>query len=261
MNYNTKTLDSDRCKRVRSILVSQPEKANGTSPYDNLTNNYNIKIDFIPFIEVEGVPELTLRKEEKLNLSNFTSVIFTSKNAIDNFFRVANEMRFDPKGFKYFCQFEVLANYLQIYIDYKKRNVFIGKKTIQDMAGYLKKHSKEKFLLPSSDILNSTTVDCLNKLGINWTRSCMYKTVSSDLSNLKDVSYDMLVFFSPLGIKSLFDNFPEFKQNDTRIAVYGSSTLEAVERRGLICDIKAPTVESTSMIMNIEKYVELSNKK
>lgn len=171
-------------------------------------------------------------------------------------------MRFTvPDDMKYFCQSEAVAYYLQKYVVYRKRKIYVGNRTFPELTKLIKKHKDEKFLLPSSDKLKDLIPEELNKLGVDWKRADLYRTVVSDLSDLEDVFYDILVFFSPSGIDSLFENFPDFKQNDTRIAVFGNSTIQAVEDRGLRVDIAAPTPETPSMTMALEKYIKETNKK
>lgn len=247
--------------KVKTILISQPEPKIENSPYAELEERLNVKIDFIPFIHVDGVESREVR-QQKIDLSKFTAIILTSRNAVDHFFRIADEMRFKiPNSLKYFCQSEAVAYYLQKYVVYRKRKIYVGQRTFQDLILNIKKHSSEKFLLPSSDVLKPVIPQQLDKIGIDWKRGVFYKTVVSDLSNLKDVFYDILVFFSPSGIKSLYENFPDYEQNDTRIAVFGNSTLSAAEEMGLRIDIKAPTPETPSMTMALENYIKAQNKK
>lgn len=247
--------------KVKTILVSQPEPSTDKpSPYFNLADKQKVKIDFRSFIHVEGESAREVRNQ-KIDFANFTAVIFTSRNAVDNYFRLAEEMRFKvPDDMKYFCQSEAVAYYLQKYVVYRKRKIYVGGRTFQDLVKQIKKHKDEKFLLPSADKLKPVVPEILNDLGVDWKRAIMYRTVVSDLSDLKDVYYDILVFFSPSGIESLFKNFPDFKQNDTRIAVFGNTTVKAVEERGLRVDIAAPTPETPSMTMALEKYIKNVNK-
>ncbi len=247
--------------KVKSILVSQPEPKTDNSPYATLASKQKVKIDFIPFIYVEGISASDFRKENRISPKDFRSVIFTSKNAIDHYFRVCEEMRIPINNeTKYFCISEAVAYYLQKYVIYRKRKIYYGYQTMGDLVSVLKKHKEENFLLPSSDVLKSDIPETLDKNKIKYTRAVLYKTVSSDLSHLKDVYYDILVFFSPEGIKSLFKNFPEFVQNETRIGAFGSTTCEAVEEAGLRLDIKAPTPEFPSMTKALEEYIKLANK-
>ena len=246
--------------KVKTILVSQPEPKVENSPYFDLQQKHKIKVDFRPFIHVEGVSAKDIRSQ-KIDLNNFTAIILTSKNAVDHFFRVADEMRYKvPEGLKYFCQSEAIAFYLQKYITYRKRKIYVGVKDFADMSNLIKKYKEEKFLLPASDQLNADAPITLNNLKVNWTQAIFYKTVMSDLSDLADVYYDVLIFFSPTGIKSLFKNFPSFEQNNTRIAVFGSTTQKEALDHDLRVDIMAPTPESPSMTMALEKYISKANK-
>ncbi len=247
--------------KVKTILVSQPEPKTETSPYFDLAEKQKVKVDFRSFIHVEGIDVKEVRSN-KIDLKNFTAIILTSRNAVDHFFRIAEEMRFTvPDSMKYFCQSEAVAYYLQKYVVYRKRKIYVGTRTFPELTKLIKKHKDEKFLLPSSDKLKPLIPSELNALKIDWTRADLYRTVVSDLSDLEDVFYDVLVFFSPSGIESLFENFPNFKQNNTRIAVFGNSTIKAVEDRGLRVDIAAPTPETPSMTMALEKYIKGINKK
>ncbi len=247
--------------KVRTILVSQPEPKMENSPYSRLIEKEKVKVDFRPFIHVEGVEAKSVR-QQKIDLNNHTAIILTSRNSVDHFFRIAEEMRFKvPDTMKYFCQSEAVAYYLQKYVVYRKRKIYVGKRNFSELVPLFKKYKDEKFLLPSSDTLKQIIPDTLNELGIDWKRGVFYKTVISDLSDLRDVYYDVLVFFSPSGIESLLKNFPDFEQNDTRIAVFGNSTVNAATDARLRIDIKAPTPETPSMTMALQKYITLANKK
>ncbi|RSK41837.1 uroporphyrinogen-III synthase [Mangrovimonas spongiae] len=247
--------------KVKTILVSQPEPKIENSPYFDLEEKQKVKIDFRPFIHVEGVPAKEVRKQ-KIDLSKYSAIILTSRNAVDHFFRVADEMRFKvPDSMKYFCQSEAVAYYLQKYVVYRKRKIYVGKRTFAELSPLIKKYKDEKFLLPTTDKLKPLVPEILDELGVDWMQGTFYKTVISDLSDLEHVFYDILVFFSPSGIESLFHNFPEFKQNNTRIAVFGNTTIKAVEERGLRVDISAPTPETPSMTMALDKYIKEANKK
>ena len=246
--------------KVKTILVSQPEPKVDNSPYFELQQKHKVKIDFRPFIHVEGVNAKEIRLQ-KIDLNNFSAIILTSKNSVDHFFRVADEMRYKiPEGLKYFCQSEAIAFYLQKYVVYRKRKIYVGQKDFIDLTTLLKKYKEEKFLLPASDQLNAEAKIILDNLKVNWTQAVFYKTVMSDLTDLSDVYFDILAFFSPTGIKSLFKNFPDFQQNNTRIAVFGSSTQKEALEHGLRVDIMAPTPEAPSMTMAIDKYIAKANK-
>ncbi|MEL1245599.1 uroporphyrinogen-III synthase [Flavobacterium sp. DGU11] len=246
--------------KVKTILVSQPEPKVDNSPYFEIQQKLKVKVDFRPFIHVEGVSAKDVRAQ-KIDLNNYTAIILTSKNSIDHFFRVAEEMRFKvPETLKYFCQSEAIAFYLQKYVVYRKRKIYVGQKDFTDLSPLIKKYKDEKFLLPASDQLNFDVPQTLNSLKVDWTPGTFYKTVMSDLSDLKDVYYDVLAFFSPTGIKSLFMNFPDFEQNNTRIAVFGLTTQKEALEHGLRVDIMAPTPETPSMTMALEKYIIKANK-
>ncbi|MBE7175359.1 MAG: uroporphyrinogen-III synthase [Mucilaginibacter polytrichastri] len=254
------SFDEERKRKVKSILVTLPKPESDKNPYTDLAKKANVKIDFRSFIHVEGVQAKDFRKE-KINLADFTAVIFTSRNAADHFFRLCEEMRFTvPAEMKYFCLSESIALYLQKYIQYRKRKIFFGKQTAADLADVLKKHSSEKFLYPCSDVAAEETQNFLLDNGYDFTPAVMFRTVVSDLSDLADVFYDVLVFFSPSSIQSLYQNFPDFKQNNTRIAAFGATTHKAVTDAGLILDIPAPTQNAPSMTMALLDYIKQVNK-
>lgn len=255
-----KQLKEPNSLKVKSILVSQPKPETDKSPYFDLAKKCNVKIDFRPFIHVEGIPAAEFRKD-RINIAEHTAVILTSKNAVDHFFRICQEMRVSiPDTLKYFCISESTAYYLQKYVVYRKRKIFHGKQTFLDLIDVIKKHKEEKFLLPCSDKHKEEVPEVLDQLNINYTKAIIYKTVCSDLSDLADVNYDVLVFFSPSGIKSLFQNFPKFKQNKTRIAAFGPTTAKAVKEAGLKLDIHAPMPAAPSMTMALEQYITKVNK-
>jgi uroporphyrinogen-III synthase len=247
--------------KVKTILVSQPEPKIENSPYFDLIDRQKVKIDFRPFIHVEGVSGKDVRAQ-KVDLNDYTAVILTSRNAVDHYFRIAEELRFKvPDSMKYFCQSEAVAYYLQKYVVYRKRKIYVGKRTFTELSPLIKKYKNERFLLPSSDKLKPEAPQVLNDLKVNWKQSIFYKTVVSDLSDLENVFYDILVFFSPSGIESLLHNFPNFEQKETRIAVFGNTTVKAATESGLRVDIQAPTPETPSMTMALEKYIKQVNKR
>ncbi len=258
MSSESDAQQKETYKLVKTILISQPKPVR--SPYFELAKKWNLKIDWRPFIHVEPVTEKEFRRN-RIRPDEFSAVIFTSKNAIDHFFSICDIIRCDmSQSTKYFCLSKAIADYLQKFIIYRKRKVFVGVRKIEDLETALMKHrEKERFLLPCSNLGARTVVEYLQRKEFNFKDVMMYKTVSSDLSDLSDVTYDILVFFSPLGIKSLKENFPSFEQKDTRLAVFGSSTKKAVLDSGLQINIE-PTPEAPSMTMAIEKYLNLSNK-
>ena len=242
-------------KKVKTILISQPKPATEKSPYFDLASKHKLKIDFRSFIHVEGVDGQDFR-QDRIDLAKHNCVIFTSRNAVDHYFRMAGELRYEvPDTTKYFCISESTAHYLQKYIVYRKRKIFHGQLRFAELMDSIKKHKKEKFLLPCADILKPSIPKALEDAGIDFTKAVMYKTVCSDLSDLSDVKYDMLVFFSPSGIESLYKNFPDFEQGETRIAVFGPTTRKAAENRSLRIDVGAPNPKAPSMSLAIENHI------
>ena len=241
--------------KIKNILISQQEPSNENSPYSKLISKYKVKVDFRPFIHVEGLTAKKVRSQ-RVDFSKFQNIILTSRNAVDHFFRIAEEMRFKvPDQTKYFCQSEAVAFYLQKYVVYRKRKIYVGNNSFNDLDSTFEKFIGEKYLVPTSGSLNPQIANKLDSFEISWERVQLYKTVVSDLSDLSDVYYDLLVFYSPLGIDSLFENFPDFKQNKTLIAVYGKTTLEAAKSKNLKIDIEVPSEESRSMSEGIENYL------
>ena len=246
---------------IKTILVSQPKPEGDKSPYYDLAEKYKLKIDFRPFIHVVGVDAQEFRLQ-KVNIPEHSAIILTSKTAIDHFFRISEEIRFEvPDSMKYFCISEAVALYLQKYVTYRKSKIFYGKQTIEDLVEMMKKHKAEKFLLPCTDILRDKIPETLEEHKYNFTKAVLYKTVASDLSDLGDVYYDMLVFFSPGGIESLLKNFPNFKQNKTKIAAFGPTTSNAVIKNNLRLDLHAPMPNAPSMTGAIELFVKEELKK
>ena len=254
--------DSESTKQdlnpVRTILVSQPQPER--SPFARLEKKYDLKIDWRPFIEVKGLTEKEFRKE-RIRPDEFSAIIFTSKQAIEHFFRLCKAMRIEmSQETKYYCMTEAIANYLQKFIVYRKRKVFFGQRTIQDLAPTLKKHrSKEKFLLPTGNLGAAFVSQYMDDNNFDWQPALMYRTVSSDLSDLEDVFYDILIFYSPLGIDSLYENFPTFEQKQTRLAVAGSKTTKACVDRGLTVNIAPEPPKVPSMEMALDNYLKQSN--
>ncbi|MDH5608046.1 MAG: uroporphyrinogen-III synthase [Cyclobacteriaceae bacterium] len=251
--------NKDRLIHVKSILVSQPEPQDAKSPYLTLMEKFNIKVDFRPFIGIDPVTIKDFRRQ-KINILDHTAVIFTSRNAVDHFFRLAAESKIEiPTDMKYFCISEQTANYLQKYIVIRKRKIFVGERTATDLMEIIKKHKNEKYIFPCSDLRKDDIPKFLRENGYNYKEAIIYRTVSSDLSDLADVNYDIIAFFSPSGIQSLFDNFPNFKQNKTRIAAFGPTTAKAVRDANLILDIEAPLPSAPSMTGALELYIRKAN--
>ena len=246
--------------KVKTILVTQPKPETEKNPYFDLAKKFNVKIDFQPFIQIEGIPAKDFRKD-RVNVAEFQAVILTSRQAADHYFRMASEMRmtnFDEV--KFFCVSESTAFYLQKYITYRKRKVFYGNNSINDLTDVLKKHKKEKFLLPCSEVMNPDIINTLKEGNLNFITAAIYRTVSSDLSDANIESFDMIVFFSPSGVQSLLKNFPKYKQGNTRIATFGVSTSQTAKDAKLKVEIEAPIPQAPSMTMAIEQYLKKANK-
>ncbi len=246
--------------KIKKILVSQPEPQSEKSPYLELAQKHNLKFDFRPFIIIEGVASKDFR-QQKVDILEHTAVVFTSKTAIDHFFRICEEMRVTvPEALKYFCITESVALYLQKYIVYRKRKIFYGNNTFQDLMEVINKHKEEKFLVPLSDVHKPEIPKTLDKAKLKYNKVILYKTISSNLTDLGQMTYDMLVFYSPNEIKSLFDNFPTFEQGEIKVAAFGPTTAKAVKDGGLRLDIQAPTTTCPSMTQAIEEFIKKHNK-
>ncbi len=247
--------------KIKRILVSQPKPTTEKSPYFDLAKKNNVHIDFRPFIHIEEVSGRDFRNQ-KINILEHTAVIFTSRTAIDNFFRICKEVRVTvPDSMKYFCVSEATAFYIQKYIVYRKRKVFSANGTFSDVIEIAKRFPNEKFLVPLSDIHKQEIPDKLDAAKLSYTKAILYRTVSSDLSDIKNIDYDALIFFSPSGIASLKQNFPDFKQNKTYIGAFGKTTAKAVENAGFRLDIAAPNPKAPSMTMALEQFIKSVNKK
>lgn len=250
---------NDRMRKVKSILVTQEAPADPSSPYFKLAEKYKIKIDFRPFIQVEPI-DLREFRRQKVDILKHTAIIFTSRNAVDHFFHLCKELKMEmPPEMKYFCISEQTSNYLQKYIVIRKRKIFTGSKSTSELMDIIKKHKTEKFLFPCSDIRKNDIPDYLKTNGFTFTEVIIHHTVAANLSDLKNVYYDVLAFFSPSGINSLLVNFPTFEQNNTRIATFGETTAKAAREAGLILDIEAPLPAAPSMTGALELYIKKAN--
>ena len=248
--------------KIKSILVSQPQPADiSKTPYGDLMKKYGVTFTFEKFIKLDGVTASELRQEH-VKLPDYTGIILTSRNAVDHFFRIAKEMRYSiPETLKYFCINESTALYLQRYVQYRKRKVFYGNQTINDLIDIMKKHRDEKYLYCCSDITSDSTTEMLTAAKLNYTKAVMFRTVPADLKDIKIEDYDMLVFFSPAGIVSLKTNFPGFVQKDVCIAGFGDATCQAIVDAGYDLTFKAPTETAPSMTMAIEEFLAAEAKK
>lgn len=248
--------------KIKNILVSQPQPADlEKSPYGEISRRFNVNITFRKFFKIEGIPARDFRKD-KVNLLDFSAVIFTSRNAVDHYFRMCKEMRVEvPETMKYFSISESTAYYLQKYVQFRKRKIFHSKENEANLIELIKKHKTEKFLLPCSDIHKQEIPRMLEDNKIQYQKAIIYKTLAADLSDIDIRNYDMLVFFSPSGIKSLFKNFPDFTQGEKAIGAFGSSTQKAVRDAGLVLTIEAPTQAAASMTSAIEQFLHAEMKK
>jgi len=242
--------------KVKKILVSQPKPSSDKSPYYDIAQRYNVEMVFRPFIKVEGLSAREFR-QQKINIAEFTAVIFTARTAIDHFFRLCEEMRVSiPDTMKYFCTTEQIALYLQKYIVYRKRKIFHGTTgKLDDLIPALTKHNKDKYLFAVSDV-NSKGAELLDANKVNYAKAIMYRTVSNDFTTDESFDYDMLLFFSPAGIESLKKNFPDFKQGDICIGCFGAATAKAVQDAGLRLDIQAPTPGAPSITAALENFLK-----
>jgi uroporphyrinogen-III synthase len=247
---------------VKKILITQPKPEGTKSPYFDLAAKYGLTLDFQPFIKVEGIPAKDFRKQ-KIDISLFSAVIFTSRNAIDHFFRICEEMKVTvSQDTKYFCITESVALYLQKFILYRKRKVFYGADGLnKSLFDVINKHKdNEKFLYPCSESFDSEITNWLKSHHCEFATPVLYKIVSNDIKEIIAKNYDIICFFTPGGIKSLIENFPKYKQNSTKIAAFGENTIKAVDEAGLVLDIKAPLPQSPSMVTALENFLKPKKK-
>ena len=249
--------------KIKSILVSQPKPADvSKTPFGDISKKYGVSFTFEKFIKLDDVTASELRQEH-IKLPEYTAIILTSRNAIDHFFRVAKEMRYTvPETLKYFCINESTAFYLQRYVQYRKRKVFYGNQSLNDLIDIMKKHKDEKYLYCCSDISSDATIDLLNAAKLNFTKAVMFRTVPADLKDVVNIKeHDMLVFFSPMGIQSLKVNFPDFEQKEVAIGGFGDATCQPIIDAGFELTFRAPTQTAPSMTMAIEEYLAAEQKK
>ena len=242
--------------KIKKILVSQPQPSTGKSPYFDIAKKFGVEVVFRPFIKVEGLTSKEFR-QQRINLADFTAVIFTARTAVDHFFRLCEEMRYTvPETLKYFCTTEQIALYLQKYIVYRKRRIFFGTNgKLDGLEAAFQRHNKEKYLFVVSDVHKEST-EILDNMHINYTVAVMYRTVSNDFTPEEKFDYDMLLFFSPSGIESLKKNFPNFEQGDICIGCFGSVVAQAVKDAGLRLDLEAPNPKAASMTSALEVFLK-----
>ena len=243
---------------IKKILVSQPKPSSDKSPYFDIASRFGVELVFRPFIKVEGLSPKEFR-QQKINILDYTAIVFTSRHAIDNFFTLAKEMRVTiPEDMKYFCVTETIALYIQKYVQYRKRKVFFGNTgKMDDLLPTMVKHKTEKYLVPMSDVHNDSVARLLDSKKLAHRECVMYRTVSNDFTpeEVATFDYDMLVFFSPSGVDSLIKNFPDFRQGDIAIATFGPATAKAVKDAGLRLDLEAPTEKYPSMTGALLHYL------
>lgn len=242
--------------KIKKILISQPEPADlDKSPYKKLISDYKLDLTFYKFFEVVGIGATEFRKS-RIHITEYTAVIFNSKNSVDHFFRMAKELReVIPESMKYFCSTEAIALYLQNYIQYRKRKIFYGSQYFADLVDVMSKHREEKFLFPCSDEKQTEYTKLLDKAKFKYTKAPMYRSVPRDLKQFKLEDFDMIALFSPIGVRSLLINFPDVKESSILVATFGTSTHAALNAAGIKITIAAPTKNSPSMAMAIENHL------
>lgn len=247
--------------KIKRILVSQPKPASDKSPYFEIASKFGVQIDFRPFIKVEGISAKEFR-QEKISILDYTAIVFTSRHGIDFFFNLCDELRVTiPETMKYFCVTETVALYIQKYVQYRKRKVFFGGTgKFADLMPFINKHKTEKFLVPMSDVHTDEIKNMLDAAGVEHAEAVMYRTVSNDFEPQFVEPYDMLIFFSPAGVASLKKNYPDFNQEHTVIATFGTTTAQAVKDNGYRLDLAAPTPTAPSMTAALEQYLHEHNK-
>ncbi len=247
--------------KIKKVLISQPQPDNEKSPYSEIARQFNLDITFRKFFIIEGVGAKEFRKQ-KINIPDYTAIIFTSKHAVDHFFTLCEELRVQVSdNTKYFCTSEAIALYLQKYVQFRKRKIFFGKNHIGHLLDIIKKHKEEKFLFACGESHKKEIPQMLRQNKIQFAPACIYRTIPANLSDIRISDYQMLVFFSPFGIQSLRHNFPDFVQGDTVIAAFGDATAKALKKEGLTLNVPAPTESAPSMTMALQEYLQKLGKK
>ena len=243
-------------EKIKNVLVSQPQPVNiEKSPYKNLVEKYHVNLHFLKFFDVVGIETKEFRKQ-KVHIQDYTSVILNSKNSIEHFFRIAKEMREEiPDSMKYFCSSEAVALYLQNYIQYRKRKVFFAKQHFAELIDIIQKHKEDRFLFPCSEETQTDHIKMLDKSKLKYTRASMYRSVAKDLKKIDLDQYDMVVLFSPQGVKALLQNYPNFDSEKTLVSAFGTSTHAALSEAGIKLTVAAPTKVAPSMAMAIEDFI------
>jgi len=263
MVNNAKKQKESIANGIKKVLITQPRPEGEKSPYFDLAKKHNIELHFHPFIVIEGTPSKEFRKQ-KIEIPNYSAIIFTSRHAIDHFFRICEELKINiSQDTKYFCITESVALYLQKFILYRKRKVFYGADgTNKSLFDVINKHKdNEKFLYPCSHLFDSDITNWLKQNNCEFATPVLYKVVSNDIKDVVERNYDIICFFTPGGVKSLFENFPKFKQSNTKMGAFGQNTIKAAEESGLVLDIKAPLPQAPSMVSALELFFAASLKK
>jgi uroporphyrinogen-III synthase len=243
--------------KINTVLITQPKPDTDKSPYYDLAKKFDLKLEFHPFIRVEGLSGKEFRKQ-RIDVAEYTAIIFNSRNAIDHFFRICEELKVKvSQDMKYFCITEAVALYLQKFILYRKRKVFFSPDGSSDgLMEVIGKHKlNEKFILPTADNGKNDIAQFMTKNNIEFIETSLYRTVSNDIAPVMKNSFDLIVFFSPFSVQTLFDNDPKFKQNGTLIGAFGPTTSKAIEDAGLRLDVKAPAPNAPSMVSALERYI------
>lgn len=247
---------------IKKILISQPQPS-AKSPYFDIEKAQGVEMVFRPFFKVEGITAKEFR-QQKINILDYSAVVFTSRHAVDNYFKLAKEMRITiPEDMKYFCVIETIALYIQKYVQYRKRKVFFGKTgKIADLIPTMVKLKVENYLVPQSSVHNDSLSLLLDEKGLKHRECVMYRTVNNELTEeeVKNFDYDMVVFFSPTGVQSFTSSMPQFEQGDVRIAAFGPATAKVIRDSGLRLDLEAPTKEFPSMTAAVENYLKRENR-
>jgi uroporphyrinogen-III synthase len=242
--------------KIKKVLISQPQPDTEKSPYADMAKQFNLDITFRKFFNVESIGSKEFRKN-RISIPDYTAIIFTSKHAVDHFFNLCEELRVQISDTtKYFCTSEAIALYLQKYVQYRKRKIFFGKNHFPELLDVIKKHKEEKYLFPCGENHKKEIPQLLKQSKINFFSAPIYRTVSAELSDISIEDYQMLIFFSPFGIESLKTNFPDYKQGEAILGVFGEATAKAAKKHGLTVHIKAPTQTAPSMIMAMQEYLQ-----
>ena len=247
---------------INKILVSQPRPANDKSPYYGLAENHDVEIVFRPFIKVVGISEKEFRAQ-RINILDYTAVVFTSRHSIDNYFQMAKLLRINiPETMKYFCVTETISLYIQKYVQYRKRKVFYGTSgKLVDLIPIMVKHKIEKYLIPVSDVHSNEVNSLLDASDLKYKECVLYRTVSNDFGKDETFDFDLVVLFSPTGVNTLVNDFPDIAERKVRIATFGPTTAQRAKEAGLNLVVEAPTAECPSMTAALQQYLKKEQEK